>query len=696
MMGRGATAFAVGGLFKRSEILAAFMLIGVLLVMVVPVPPMVMDMLLTFNITLSIIILLVSLFIAKPLDFSVFPSLLLMVTLFRLSLNIATTRLILLHGNRGPLAAGKVIKAFGHFVVGGNYVVGFIVFLILVVINFVVITKGAGRIAEVAARFTLDAMPGKQMSIDADLNAGLITEDEARRRRQAISMEADFYGAMDGASKFVRGDAIASVIITLINILGGLVIGVLQQGMPLGEAARTYTILTVGDGLVSQIPALIVSTAAGIIISRAASEEDFGQDIIVQLFSHHRVVMLASVVLVLLGLVPGLPHLPFLFLGSVAGVAAYKMQLSEKEVGLEEEAESEREAEEVLSVPPLDPITLEVGYRLISLVDVEQGGDLLERIRLLRKRFAEEMGFILPPVRIKDNLQLDPNTYVILIRGIEVASGSVYPKKLLAISNDPSRKLLDRIEAEETREPVFNLPAYWIAKENSSVAKEMGFTVVDAVTVLMTHFSEVVKQHAYELLDRQSVQELLEGLRSTHPRVVDEIVPNVVSLGTLEAVLQNLLKEQVSVRDLVLILETLANYSSVTKDPEVLTEFVREKLGKHIVRQILGKGKAMSALALSQGLEERILSSVQQTDTGTYISLDPAFVNSIVAQINAKMGAFMAGDHMPVVVCSPEVRRFFRRLIERINPGIIVLSFNEIPRGVKLKTVGVIEVSSED
>jgi len=688
------TALSINELFKRSEILAAFMLIGILLVMVIPVPPMLLDFLLTFNITLSVIILLVSLHIAKPLDFSIFPSLLLVVTLFRLSLNIASTRLILLHGNEGSLAAGRVIRSFGQFVVGGNYVVGFIVFLILVVINFVVITKGAGRIAEVAARFTLDAMPGKQMSIDADLNAGLIDDEEAKRRRRAISQEADFYGAMDGASKFVRGDAIASVVITLINIIGGLIIGVLQQGLPLAKAARTYTILTVGDGLVSQIPALVVSTAAGIVISRAASEEDFGQDLLSQLFSHHRVVILASLVLLLLGIVPGLPHIPFIFLGSIGSAMAYWGYVAKEEKKMPEE-EPKPPEEEPAGIPPVDPIGLEVGYRLISLVDTEQGGDLLERIKALRRRFAEEKGFVLPPVRIKDNLQLDPNSYVILIRGIEVANGTLHPKKFLAIRHSLSSDA-PALDGIQTKEPVFNLPAYWISADQVKHAKSVGYTVVDAVTVLMTHFSEVVKKYSHELLDRQEVQKLLDNLRLTHPRVVDEVVPNLVPLGVVEAVLQNLLKEQVPIRDLVIILETLANYSSVTKDPELLTEFVREKLGRHIIREILGREKTLSALVLDPELEEKIIASLQHTEVGTFSSLDPLIISQIVAQVNSHIATFASEDQIPVIICSPKVRRHLKRLLDRFTTNIAVLSISEIPTNIKVKTIGTIGLSSED
>ncbi len=681
-------------LLNRSDVLAAFGIVLILVVMVLPLPPFLLDILLTFNISLSLIILLVAMYIMNPLEFSVFPSLLLVATLFRLSLNVASTRLILLHGKEGPLAAGRVIHSFGQFVVGGNYVVGFVVFAILVIINFVVITKGAGRIAEVAARFTLDAMPGKQMSIDADLNAGLIDEAEARRRREDIAREADFYGAMDGASKFVRGDAVAGIIITTINIIGGLIIGVLQQGMPIAKAARTYTILTVGDGLVSQIPALIVSTAAGIIISRAASESNLGYDLTKQLLTHPRAVLTAAAIVFSFGLIPGLPHIPFILLGILIGGIGYIILQEGKKAEieqLEEEAPAPVE-EEITEIPPLDPITLEIGYRLITLVDSSQGGDVLERIKILRKKYAEEMGFILPPVRIKDNLQLSPNEYVFLIKGVEVAKGELMIGYNLAINPG---NVQEKVEGIETKEPVFGLPALWIPEKEVKKARALGYTVVDPSTVLITHFTEIIKRYCHELLDRQEVQNLLDSLRKTHPKVVEELVPTALSLGIVQKVLQNLLKEQVPIRDLVTILETLGDYAPVTKDPDLLTEYVRERLSRFIAKQYQTEDGTIPVVMLDKELEELIANSLQQSEFGTYPALEPNVVNKIMTKINQAVTNLTMQGHLPVILCSSKIRRHLKRLTERSLPNLVVLSYNEIPNNVKIKSLGMVRLDNE-
>ncbi len=681
-------------LLNRSDVLAAFGIVLILVVMILPLPPFLLDILLTFNISLSLIILLVAMYIMNPLEFSVFPSLLLVATLFRLSLNVASTRLILLHGKEGPLAAGRVIHSFGQFVVGGNYVVGFVVFAILVIINFVVITKGAGRIAEVAARFTLDAMPGKQMSIDADLNAGLIDEAEARRRREDIAREADFYGAMDGASKFVRGDAVAGIIITTINIIGGLIIGVLQQGMPIAKAARTYTILTVGDGLVSQIPALIVSTAAGIIISRAASESNLGYDLTKQLLTHPRAVLTAAAIVFSFGLIPGLPHIPFILLGILIGGIGYIILQEGKKAEieqLEEEAPAPVE-EEITEIPPLDPITLEIGYRLITLVDSSQGGDVLERIKILRKKYAEEMGFILPPVRIKDNLQLSPNEYVFLIKGVEVAKGELMIGYNLAINPG---NVQEKVEGIETKEPVFGLPALWIPEKEVKKARALGYTVVDPSTVLITHFTEIIKRYCHELLDRQEIQNLLDSLRKTHPKVVEELVPTVLSLGIVQKVLQNLLKEQVPIRDLVTILETLADYAPVTKDPDLLTEYVRERLSRFIAKQYQTEDGTIPVVMLDKELEELIANSLQQSEFGTYPALEPNVVNKIMTKINQAVTNLTMQGHLPVILCSSKIRRHLKRLTERSLPNLVVLSYNEIPNNVKIKSLGMVRLDNE-
>ena len=675
---------------NRVDMLAAIGFVMILIVMVVPIPAFMLDLLLSFNITFSLIILLVSMYISHPLELSAFPSILLMATLFRLSLNISSTRLILLHGNQGPLAAGRVIHSFGQFVVGGNYVVGFIVFLILVIINFIVITKGAGRIAEVAARFTLDAMPGKQMSIDADLNAGIIDEQEARKRREEIAREADFYGAMDGASKFVRGDAIASIIITAINIIGGFIIGVLQKGMPVAKAACTYTILTVGDGLVSQIPALIISTAAGIVISRASSASNLAEEMGNQLFSYPKAIQTASFILIGLGLIPGLPHIPFMLLGIVmGGIGLLKERFSSKAV---EEVEEKAEQEEEIRVIPPDPISIEIGYRLIGLVDVEQGGDILERIKMIRKKYAQEMGFILPPVRIKDNLELSPNEYVILVKGVEVAKGELMIGHYLAINPG---NIKDDIQGIPTKDPVFGLPAKWIKESNVKVAKELGYTVVDPSTVLMTHFTEIVKSYCHELLDREEVQALIDNIKSTHPKVVEELIPNLLTLGAVQKVLQNLLKEQVPIRDMVTILEALADYAPVTKDPDILTEYVRERLGRHIVKQYVSDG-ILHVATLDHELEKIIEESAKQTSFGLYPVLPPDVLNEFLAELNDKIKKLGSEGHLPIILCSPNVRRLVKKLTEKSMPNLIVLSYTEIPSQVKIKSVGVIRVNKDE
>ncbi len=676
---------------NRMDMLAALGFVIILIVMVIPIPPFMLDLLLSFNISFSLIILLVSMYISHPLELSAFPSILLMATLFRLSLNISSTRLILLHGNNGSFAAGKVIHSFGQFVVGGNYVVGFIVFLILVVINFIVITKGAGRIAEVAARFTLDAMPGKQMSIDADLNAGLIDEQEARKRRQEIAREADFYGAMDGASKFVRGDAIASIIITVINILGGLIIGVLQKGMPISKAAHTYTILTVGDGLVSQIPALIISTAAGIIISRASSASNLAEEMGTQLFSYPKAIQTASFILLGLGLVPGLPHIPFMMLGIIMGGIGLLKEKLHTPTQEEEENEEPEEEEEIRVLPP-DPISIEVGYRLIGLVDVEQGGDILERIKMIRKKYAQEMGFILPPVRIKDNLDISPNSYLILIKGVEVAKGELMLGRYLAINPG---NIKDDIQGIPTKDPVFGLPAKWIKENDSKVAKELGYTVVDPSTVLMTHFTEVVKSYCHELLDREEVQSLIDSIRETHPKVIEELIPNQLTLGAVQKVLQNLLKEQVPIRDLVTILEALADHTAVTKDPDALTEYVRERLGRSIVKQYESDG-VLYVATLDHDLEKIIEESIQQTSFGLYPILSPDILNKFLSELNEKIKKLGSQGHLPIILCSPNVRRLVKKLTERNMPNLIVLSYTEIPREIKINSVGIIRVNKNE
>jgi flagellar biosynthesis protein FlhA len=684
-------ATSMSALTRNSDVVMAIGVIGMLVVMVIPIPTFMLDIFLSFNITFSVVVLLVAMYTLKALEFSVFPSLLLLATLLRLSLNVASTRLILLHGNEGVGAAGQVIRSFGSFVVGGNYVVGMVVFLILVIINFVVITKGATRIAEVAARFTLDAMPGKQMSIDADLNAGLITDIEAKTRRAEISQEADFYGAMDGASKFVRGDAIAGIVITLVNILGGLVIGVLQQGMSVSTAAQNYTLLTIGDGLVSQIPALIVSTAAGLVVTRAASDSHLGNDMISQLTGQPRAVAIASGVLILFGFIPGLPTFPFIMLGCLAGGLAYmtfegKKALMVKEEEEEEAVEKEKGLEKVEELLPLDLLELEVGYGLIPLVDTEQGGELLERVKSIRRQFALEMGMIIPPMHIRDNLQLKPNQYSIIIKGVEVAGGELMPGYYLAMNPGDVKA---EIEGIPTKEPAFGIPALWVGEKDKEKAQIAGYTVVDLSTMIATHISEILKTHAYELLGRQEVQSLLDNLALNHPKVVEELVPNLLSLGGVQKTLQNLLKEQVSIRDLLSIVETLADYAPITKNVDILTEYVRQRLARSITKQYKTPEGDIPLMTLDAEIEELVNNAIQHTEHESYLSLEPALAQKILAQFNKAMGKFTSMNYQPIILCSPGIRPHLKKLTERFIPTLVVLSHNEIDKRAKLKSLGV-------
>jgi len=690
------TTAGIPFLTNNSDVLMALSVVGMLVVMVIPIPTLLLDVLLSFNITFSIVVLLVAMYTMKALEFSVFPSLLLITTLLRLSLNVASTRLILLHGNEGTGAAGQVIKAFGSFVVGGNYVVGLVVFLILVVINFVVITKGATRIAEVAARFTLDAMPGKQMSIDADLNAGLITDVEARQRRSEISRESDFYGAMDGASKFVRGDAIAGIVITLINIVGGLVIGVLQQGMSLASAAQNYTLLTIGDGLVSQIPALIVSTGAGMVVTQAASDSHLGSDMISQLTRHPRAVAIASGVLIFFGFIPGLPTLPFIILGCLAGGLAYTTFENQKTILVKEEEGQEavdqgRSLERVEELLPLDLLELEVGYGLIPLVDKEQGGELLERVKSIRRQFALEMGVIVPPMHIRDNLQLKPNQYSVIIKGVEIAGGELMPGYYLAMNPGDVKA---EIEGIPTKEPAFGIPALWIGEQDKEKAQIAGYTVVDLSTMIATHISEVLKAHAYELLGRQEVQSLLDTLSVNHPKVIEELIPNLLSLGGVQKVLQNLLKEHVSVRDLLTVVETLADYAPITKNLDILTEYVRQRLSRSITKLYETPEGELALMTLDTEIEEVISNAVQHTEHESYLSLEPALAQNIISQLTRSIEKFTSKNYQPLILCSPGVRPQLKRLTERFLPTLVVLSHNEIDKRAKLKSLGVVSLSN--
>ena len=682
------TSGPAAGLLRYSDVFIAFVVITIVVMMIIPMPPFLLDIMLTFNITFALLVLLIAMNTLQPLEFSVFPSLLLVATLFRLALNVSSTRLILLEGY-----AGRVILSFGQFVVSGNPVVGFIVFLILVVIQFVVITKGAERVAEVAARFTLDAMPGKQMSIDADLNAGIITEDEARSKRMEIRREADFYGAMDGASKFVKGDAIAGIIITLINIGAGFIIGILQEGMPWNAALQKYTLLTVGDGLVTQIPALLISTATGIIVTRSASESNLGQDLTKQLLSQPRVLTVATILLALLGIIPGLPTIPFFVLAGLTGYLAYGLNVSQGEGVRKKEEEGEAKPDPILqqkdmsSLLQVDPLEVELGYALVPMADPQQGGDLLERIVLIRRQQALEMGFLVPTVRVRDNMQLSPNQYRISIRGLETANGELMPGYLLAMGPSEQENSLDGIP---TREPTFGLPALWIPEEDRQEAEALNYTVIDPPAVLATHLTEVIKEHVHELLGRQEVKALLDGVRENYPAIVDELVPTVLSIGQVQRVLVNLLKEKVSIRNLITILETLGDYGPLTKDTDLLTEYVRQALARQISHQYRPDAGPLPVITLAPDVEDTIRSSLQQSEYGNYLALAPEKTERLLQSLETIYREAMSKGFQPVLLSSPVIRFYLWRLLEKQLPRIPVLSYNELEANIEVQVIGIV------
>lgn len=678
-------------LSQYSDIYVVFAVVLIVVMMIIPLPTFLLDILFACNISLALLVLLITMNVKEALDISVFPSLLLLLTLFRLALNISSTRLILLQGN-----AGKIVSAFGSFVAGGNIVVGFVIFFILVVIQFVVITKGAERVAEVAARFTLDAMPGKQMSIDADLNAGLMSETEARQKRAAIQTEADFYGSMDGASKFVKGDAIAGIIITVINMIGGLAVGMLQRGYDLKFALNHYTLLTIGDGLVSQIPALLISTATGIIVTRAASEENLGYDLTKQLFNSPKVLIVSGGVLLIFAVIPGLPFIPFFILSALfsgLGFVLWNAQKDSDSKAIIEHRKAEMEEikrpESILSLLQIDQIELEIGYSLIPLVDTEQGGDMLERVSMIRRQCALELGMIVPIIRIRDNLQLAPNNYVIKIKGVPVGAGELMINQYLAMD---SGQVTQKINGVSTKEPAFGLDAMWINEQDRERAELAGYTVVDSPSILATHLTEIIKAHAHELLGRQEVQTLLNGLRDDYSAVIDELIPNLMNTGEIQKVLQNLLREQVSIRNLLTILETLADAAPIGKDIDYLTETVREALARQICHQYL-ENDYISCLTLDQRWEETIASGMEQTERGTLISLEPRLLQNLFVEIQSALqnNALV----YPIVLVSPSIRMALKRLTERIIPNLIILSFNEIVTDVQVKTVGMVKWSNE-
>lgn len=671
---------------------APLLIIMILAMMVLPIPPFLLDLLFTFNIALSMIVIMVSMYTLKPLDFAAFPTVLLLTTLMRLSLNVASSRVVLMEGHTGADAAGKVIEAFGHFLVGGNYAVGIVVFIILVIINFVVITKGAGRIAEVSARFTLDAMPGKQMAIDADLNAGLIGEDDARKRRTEISQEAEFYGSMDGASKFVRGDAVAGILIMLINIIGGLAVGIFQHNLDFATAVNNYTLLTIGDGLVAQIPALIISTAAGIVVTRVGKDEDIGQQMLGQMFSNSRVLYITAGVLGALGLIPGMPHLAFLMLAAILGSTANLMEtrarVAEEQQTVEEAVAPPPEVIEVGwdDVAPVDVLGLEVGYRIIPLVDRGQDGELLRRIRGIRKKFAQDMGFLVPAVHIRDNLELRPNAYRIVLKGVEVGQGEAFVGQYLAIN--PGR-VLGELSGTQTRDPTFGLPAIWIDAGLREQAHSFGYTVVDASTVVATHLSNIIQSHAAELLGREETQQLLERIGKESPKLVEDLVPKTLPLGILQKVLQNLLQEGVHIRDMRTIIEVLADHAPRTQDAELLTSTVRTSLGRAITQNLFPGSGELQVIALAPQLEN-ILMQATQTPGAEGPGLEPGLADQLLRGVN-QSAENQEQMGMPAVLLVPApMRSLMARFLRRSIPQLHVLSHAEVPDGRMIRVVSTV------
>ena len=678
---------------KYSDVLIAVAIIIIVVMMIIPLPTLLLDLLICLNITIALLVVMSVIYNKEALDLSIFPSLLLVTTLFRLALNISSTRLILLDGY-----AGEVITAFGNFVVGGNAVVGFIVFIILVGINFIVITKGSERVAEVSARFTLDAMPGKQMAIDADLNQGAITDAQAKVRREKIQHEADFFGAMDGASKFVKGDAIAAIVIMLINITGGFVIGMLQRNLSAVQALQQYTLLTVGEGLVSQIPALLISTATGLIVTRAGAEGNLGADMVSQLFRNDRIFFILSGVLAFFAIVPGLPGIPFsvlavlcFFIGralkqSTAATAAQEAK-TEKSVQQQQKKKA-TSPENIVSLLQVDSMELEIGYSLIPLVDTGQGGDLLDRIVMIRRQCALELGLVVPTIRIRDNIQIKPNAYIIKLKGVEIAKGELMLDHYLAMN---SGTVFEEVPGIETTEPAFGLPALWIPESEREQAELNGYTVVDAVSVLATHLTEVIKSHAAEILGRQEAQNLVDNLKKTNKTLVEEVVPDLLTVGEVQKVLQNLLAERISIRDMETIFEVLSDYARATKDTEILTEYVRHAMARQITQANVQNGQ-LPCVTLDPALENRIAGGVQRTDRGSYVSLDPDSMKKLIDSLNNELQKLTNMGYQPIVLTSPAVRLYFRKLVERSVPGIIVLSQAEIEQSVEIQILGVVKI----
>jgi flagellar biosynthesis protein FlhA len=682
-------------LMKHTDLLAAGAVVLVVVMMIVPLPPFLLDLFITLNISAALAVLVATLYMPRALDFAAFPSLLLLTTLFRLAINVSVTRLILLHGD-----AGHVVSAFGNFVVGGNVLVGLVVFLILIVIQFVVITNGAGRVAEVAARFTLDAMPGKQMAIDADLNSGQITDEEARVRRTDIGREADFYGAMDGASKFVKGDAMAGILIVLINLIGGLVVGVLQQHMPFSEAIQHFSLLTVGDGLCAQIPALLISVATGILVTRSTSEKDLGNDIASQVLSQEKAPMVAGIVICSFALVPGLPKLPFLMVGAffvAVGWAARNGHIGPRpELAAAAAAaaaalpagDAPTPRDQALEALPIDPLELAIGFGLVPLVDSKAGGSLLTRVSAIRRQIASELGMVIPPVRIHDEVGLDSHEYVVKVRGAEVARGRTMAGHQLAM--DPG-DAVGQLPGVSTTEPAFGLPATWIPDSSRAEAEALGYTVVDSESVIVTHLTEAIRGEASELLTRQETRQLLDQLKESNAAVVDEVVPDVLSLGEIQRVLQSLLREGVSIRDLGVIVEAIGDKARLTRDPALLSEYARQALGRSITAPFIGADRKLRAIALDPMIEQEVSESIAQTSDGEYLAMEPSRAQALVSALRDRFEVASAQGARPVVLCSARVRRHLRRLCEQTLPQLAVCSYNEVVPGIRVETVGVVE-----
>ncbi|MDH5573031.1 MAG: flagellar biosynthesis protein FlhA [Gammaproteobacteria bacterium] len=683
---------------SRNGLGAPILLMAMMAMIIVPLAPFLLDMFFTFNISLALVVLLVTVYTLRPLDFAMFPTVLLVTTLLRLALNVASTRIVLLEGHKGDDAAGQVIKAFGEFVVGGNYAVGIIVFAILVIINFVVITKGATRISEVSARFTLDAMPGKQMAIDADLNAGMIDQEQARVRREEVSSEAEFYGSMDGASKFVRGDAVAGILILFINIVGGLMIGTLQHDLSFAQAARNYTLLTIGDGLVAQLPALLLSTAAGIIITRVSSSQDMGEQVLKQLFGNVRSLAVTSIILFVMGIIPGMPNIAFLSLSLFCGLIAWftsrkRKQNAEQKKAIQPAAHLEPEAKDLNwdDVTPLDAIGLEVGYRLIPMVDKEQGGQLMNRIKGIRKKLSQDLGFLIPPVHIRDNLELSPTSYRITLMGVTVGEAEVFPDKEMAINPG---QVFGKIDGLKAKDPAFGLDALWIDSSSRDQAQTMGYTVVDANTVIATHLSQLLQQHANELLGHEEVQHLLDKLAIMAPKLVEHLVPDTLSLGVIVKVMQNLLQEGIPVRDIRTIAETLAEHASRSQDADVLTAAVRVALGRLIVQQINGMANELPVITLDPNLEQLLHKTVQASESGA-VGVEPGLAERLHNALNETAQKQEMSGQPAVLLVSAAIRTMLARFVRHTIPSLRVLAYNEITSDKQIKIIATVGQQAE-